>query len=148
MIAKALSHFGANIFYHAGSRKTDLEAEYGFTYLPLDDLLKKVDILCCCLNKNTILLHQREFDIFGNQKILINTSIGPAYDLDAVYNWLNNSGNFLLTDHLRAVGFDERVMNMPNLLSPNISSGMTAQARKLLGQKVIENIREFLEIKP
>ena len=78
MIADALRFLGAEVHYFSRTRKPDAEAA-GIAYLPLRELLREVDILCTCLPRNTILLGAGEFRLFGNQKILINTSVGPTF---------------------------------------------------------------------
>lgn len=144
LVAKALHYFGADISYYARSPKPHLEAEFGFRYLPLTELLPKVDILCCCLNKNVVLLYDEEFRLFGNGKILVNTSIGPAFDRAAFEAWLAQPGNYAIGDLRNAIDPAGELQKLPNVLSPQSSSGMTAQARVLLGEKVIENIEAFL----
>lgn len=144
LVAQALHFFGAQVHYYSRSRKPQLEQQHGYIYLPLEQLLPTVDILCCCLNKNTVLLHDREFELLGDGKIIINTSIGPVFDLPALEQWLARPGNFAAGDLVESIDPSGRLQKLPNVFSPLFSSGMTAQARVLLGQKVIANLRRFL----
>ena len=68
MIADALKFFGADIAYYARSEKKAAE-EKGFRFMPLNELLKWSEVVCCCLNKNTVLLHKAEFEALGKGKI-------------------------------------------------------------------------------
>ena len=60
MIADALRFFGAEISYFARSEK-EWAREKGYRFLPLDQLLEQSEAVFCCLNKNTVLLHEAEF---------------------------------------------------------------------------------------
>ncbi len=66
------------------------------TYLSLDELLEKVDILITCLNKNVVLLDEVAFNQFGNGKILMNVSIAPSHEVPALKNGWQNLGTMRL----------------------------------------------------
>ena len=57
MIADAMKFFGAEISYFARSEKEWASAK-GYRFLPLKELLKESEVVFCCLNKNTVLLHE------------------------------------------------------------------------------------------
>lgn len=145
MIANTLKYMGADLYYFSRTRKKE-EEEKGIKYLPLDNLLKKVDVVFTCLNKNIILMKEEEFKNFGNGKIMFNTSIGPSHEIDALRNWLDNGNNEFFCDSLGALG-DENLLTHPNVNCMNISSGRTKQAFDRLSKKVIENIEKFLKDK-
>ena len=56
--------------------------------MPLNELLTWSEVVCCCLNKNTVLLHEEEFKALGNRKILFNTGLSPAWDESSFTRWL------------------------------------------------------------
>lgn len=141
MVGRGIRYFGADLFYYSRTRKPDMEAE-GFQYRELDALLGEVDILCTCLNKNVILLHERELSLFGDGKIIVNTSIGPSCDLPALRRWLSHPGNYFLCDTLMALG-DASLREMPNVSCVGKSSGASVQTTRRLGRKVIQNIETF-----
>ena len=146
MVGDGLRFFGADVSYYSRTRKSDAEAA-GYRYLPLEPLLEEVDILCTCLNKNVLLLHEAEFQKFGNGKILVNTSIGPSFDFEPLSQWLQNPNNYFICDTLGALGTGEQAIALtrqPNVSCAFQSSGMSAQAVTRLGKKVLENIRRFL----
>lgn len=87
MIADALKFFGAEIAYFARSEKQEAAAR-GYRFLPLNELLAQSEVVFCCLNKNTVLLHEAEFGQLGNKKILFNTGLSPAWDEPAFVKWL------------------------------------------------------------
>lgn len=141
MIADALHFFGASVFYYCRTAKTNI-SEYA--YMPLHELLKKCDIICTCLPRNTILLGKDEFNIMGNRKILINTSVGATFDIEALKIWLNKSPqNFYLCD---AVGMGNMMTVLSNhkqvIYTPYIA-GLARQSVERLGQKVLQNMQKY-----
>lgn len=143
MVGNGLRFFGADVYYYSRTRKPESEKQ-GFKYFELEELLKRVDILCTCLNKNVILLNQHEFEVFGNGKILINTSIGPSYDVNALKGWLSYKHNYFLCDTVMASGDDSgEIVSLPNVSCVKKTAGFSAQSIKRLGKKVIQNIETF-----
>ncbi|MEG2205325.1 MAG: D-isomer specific 2-hydroxyacid dehydrogenase family protein [Oscillospiraceae bacterium] len=144
LIANGLKAFGADIYYYSRTRKEDAEKE-SIKYLPLEDMLKTVDVLCTCLNKNVILMHDKEFEAFGNHKIMFNTSIGPSHDIEALAKWLSHGDNEIFCDTAAALG-DEggKLLKNPHVNCMNVSSGRSAQAFVRLSEKVLCNIETYL----
>ncbi len=140
MIADGLKFLGANITYFARSEKSEAK-EKGYKFLPLNDLMKSSDVVICCLNKNTVLLYEEEFENFGSGKILINTGLSPAWDEKPFLKWIENN-NLCLCDTVGALG-DENLLEHPNVRSVNTSSGRTKEAFVRLSEKVIDNILEY-----
>ena len=52
--------FGGEISYFARSEKEWARMRKDIAFLPLDELLAQSEALFCCLNKNTVLLHEAE----------------------------------------------------------------------------------------
>lgn len=142
-ICDALRYFGADISYFSRTRKPDIENE-GIPYLPLRDLLAASDAVIACLNRNAILLHQEEFEAFGNGKILINISIGPCSDTGALANWLQDASNFFLCDTPAPLG-DARLLSRPNVICAKRGAGLSVQSNARYNEKILANIRGYLE---
>ncbi len=147
MTARLLKAMGADITYYARSVKEECEKD-GMHYQPLHELLEHSDVVITCLNKGVILLHEEEFRCLGNRKIMINTSIGPASDMDALKSWILDDSNIFISDTAGAVGsiYDE-VSDRANVLCPDVSAGMTEEAYDLMSRKVLDNIRKMLSEK-
>lgn len=139
MIGEALKFLGANVSYYCRSPKPEREAQ-GFVYRPLMELLKENQVIFACLNKNVILLGEEEFKAMGEGKILFNTSIGPAHDIDALSAWLKEKNNYFVCDTVGALG-SEQLLQEPNVFCAGVSVGRTKQAFELLSQKVLDNIK-------
>lgn len=141
MIADALSFFGANIQYFARSEKEEASKK-GYKFAPLNDLLDKSDVIICALNKNTVLLHHKEFESLGNRKILFNVGLSTAWDEHPFEQWLNNDNNLCLCDSLAALG-NENLLDKSNVRCMHVSAGRTRQAFDRLSEKVIKNLSEY-----
>lgn len=141
MIGEALQFLGANVSYYCRSPKPEREAQ-GFTYRPLMELLKENQVIFACLNKNVILLGEEELKAMGEGKILFNTSIGPAHDIDALSAWLKEKNNYFVCDTVGALG-SEQLLQEPNVFCAGVSVGRTKQAFELLSQKVLDNIKLY-----
>lgn len=142
IIAETLHFFGANIHYYSRTRKLDLESRYNYTYMPLDTLLRNTEILITCLTKNTVLLGNREFELFGSGKILMNVSIAPSHDISALRDWLEKDGNYAFSDSLTGLGPELAGLERANYGGQ--CSGLTSLAKERLAQIVLSNIKSFL----
>ncbi len=140
MIADAMKFFGADIAYYARSEKKAAE-EKGFRFMPLNELLKWSEVVCCCLNKNTVLLHKAEFEALGKGKILFNTGLSPAWDKAPFAQWIE-AENLCFCDTLGALG-DAEFLSHPHVRCMQVSTGRTRQAFDRLSEKVLANLSEY-----
>ena len=142
MIADAMKFFGADVSYFARSEKEEARQK-GYVFMPLAGLLESSDVVFCCLNKNTVLMHSAEFERFGNHKILFNTGLSPAWDEEPFLEWIGKD-NLCFCDTVMALG-DEHLLSLPNVRCMKVSSGRTEQSFVRLSEKVLANIAGFLE---
>lgn len=144
MVADALKFFGAEVSYFSRHRKADAD-NAGFVYMPLDELLDKNEIICTCIPRNNYLLGKREFSILGNSKIVVNTSVGPTFDVAAMKDWLNESpDNYYLCDATGMGNVYEELKSCSNLLYTPYISGKSIQSVERLSQKALANIESYL----
>lgn len=143
MIADAMKFFGAEISYFARSEKEWASAK-GYRFLPLKELLKESEVVFCCLNKNTVLLHEEEFEALGDRKILFNTGLSPAWDEKPFLEWLEKD-NLCFCDTTGALG-GSHLMQHPKVRCMNVSTGRTRQAFDRLSEKVLANIERYLSL--
>lgn len=137
MIADALRFFGAEISYFARSEKAEARTK-GYRYLPLDQLLSECEVICCCLNRNTVLLHAAQFRKLGNRKLLFNTGLSPAWDEVPFMEWLEGD-NLCFCDTVEALG-SEHLLNHPHVRCMEVSTGRTRQAFDRLSEKVLMEV--------
>ena len=132
MIADALRFLGAEVYYFSRTRKPDAEA-IGIAYLPLRELLPEVD-----------LLGAGEFRLFGNLKILINTSVGPTFRVPDLQRWLSaHKRNFFLCDGVGIGNYADTLTQFDNVIYTPKVSGHSEQCMERLSQKVIANIESY-----
>lgn len=143
MIADALHFFGAEISYFARSEKRDAKAK-GYRFLPLGELLAEAEIVITCLNRNTVLLHQAQFEQLGNSKMLFNTGLTPAWDSAPFEKWLASGHTAVFCDTLGALG-GEHLLKYPNVHCLQVSTGRTAQAFIRLSEKVLANVDDYVK---
>ena len=143
MVGEALQFMGAEVSYYSRTRKPEKE-EAGFVYRELHDLLAHCDVIFTCLNKNVILLGEKEFEQMGNGKILFNTSIGPSHEVEPLKKWLAAGDNWFVCDTAGAIG-DTSLVGAEHIVCEQASAGCTEQAYELLTEKVLANIRAFLQ---
>lgn len=141
MIADAMKFFGAEISYFARSEK-QWAADKGYSFLPLRELLAQSDVVFCCLNKNTVLLHEEEFKALGDKKILFNTGLSPAWDEKPFLEWIEGN-NLCYCDTVGALGSAD-LCSHPKVHCMNVSTGRTSQAFVRLSEKVLANIENYL----
>lgn len=144
IVAKALSFFGADVSYYSRTRKMELEESCGYTYKELPALLRECDVICSCLSKNVVLLHEEEMELIGEHKIIFNTVLSPSYDIDAMDRWLGCENTWYFCDTLMALG-DEKLLKHTNAKCAGRSAGMTSQAVERLNDKALDNLKGYLE---
>lgn len=140
MIADALKFLGADVSYFARSEKSEAK-EKGYRFLPLKNLLAENEVIFCCLNKNTVLLHEEEFKHLGNKKILFNTGLSPAWDEQPFLRWLDGD-NLCFSDTAGALG-GNHLLSHPHVRCMQVSTGRTRQAFDRLSEKVLANLSKY-----
>lgn len=140
MIADSLNFFGARVSYFARSKKKEAR-EKGYHFSPLKRLLSDSEVIITCLNKNTVLLGEKEFAHLGTKKLLFNTGLSPAWEEASFKKWIN-ADNRCFCDSLGALG-NAKFLTHPHVYCMQISSGRTQQAFHRLSDKVLANLSEY-----
>ncbi len=135
--------FKMKVLYYSKTRKAEWEKK-GVQYFPIDDLLRKSDIISMHVPKNTKIIGKDELEKIGNGKIITDTCLGNIYkDIDAVRLWLGNENNFLIRDHHPEI--KEKLGDLSRFIYTDAIAGITADTRERLGAKVIDNIKAYLK---
>lgn len=143
MLAETAQSFGMQVYYYSRTRKPAVE-DRGVKYLELDELLPRVDILSTHLPRNTVVL-QGKLHLFGENKILINTSLGPTFAVPEFSQWIQRPGNYAIFDG-DALGREyQELVKYNRVIYTDKVAGWTQQAKLRLSQKVLANIHAFLE---
>lgn len=154
-VAKRAKAFGLDIHYH--NRKPvqeQVETSLGATYWDsLDQMLPHLDLLSvnCPSTPSTFhLLSARRIALMKPTSFLINTARGDIIDEDAMIAALANDGlaGIGLDVFKHEPKIDRRLMKLVNagkaVILPHMSSA-TIDARHEMGDRVIINIRTFLD---
>ncbi|MBN8543411.1 MAG: D-glycerate dehydrogenase [Alphaproteobacteria bacterium] len=151
-VAKRAKGFGIEIHYHQRVRlHASVEKELGATYhATLDAMLKEVDIvsLHCPHTKDTHhLMNAARFKKMKPSAYIINTARGALIDetamIDALKDGVIAGAGLDVYEH--APDVPHALRNQPNvILLPHISSA-TIESRLEMGERVIINIRSFLD---
>ena len=144
LLAECLLPFGMDLYYYSRTRKPDYEAR-GVTYLPLMQLLEKVEMISIHLPKNNTVLHKEEFLKFGTGKILINTSLGLPFEEKAFGEWIKDSSNYAIFDGDGKKELKGETEGLSNVVTVEESAGWSAETHERLSQKVLQNFFEYLE---
>ena len=150
--ARRARGFGLTVHYHNRRRvHPDLEAELEATYWEsLDQMLSRVDIVSvnCPRTPATFhLLSRRRLELLKPHAYIVNTSRGEVID-EATMSELIEAGKIAgagldVFEHEPAV--DPRLMKSERvMLLPHISSS-TIEGRQEMGERVIINIRAFVD---
>ncbi|WP_029034702.1 NAD(P)-dependent oxidoreductase [Salinimicrobium terrae] len=143
LVAKCLLPFGVDLYYYSRTRKKDWEDQ--INYLPLDQLLKTVDIISLHLPKNSLVLKATDFALFGTGKILINTSLGLPFEEGAFVEWIKKDGNFAIFDGDGKKQLSEGTEKLDRVITAEKSAGWAAETQRRLSEKVLQNVRDFLK---
>lgn len=155
-IGQAVAHraraFGLSIAYHNRRRLPEsVEAEFGATWHDdVDSLLRESDIISvnCPLNADSRnLINAERIALIRTDGYFINTSRAEITDEDALIAALQSGriagGGFDVYAHEPAV--DGRLLALDNVvLLPHMGSA-THEGREGTGEKVIANIREWVD---
>ncbi|MDW7693578.1 NAD(P)-dependent oxidoreductase [Flammeovirgaceae bacterium SG7u.111] len=145
MVAQVAVAFGMDVLYFSRTRKPDLETVH-IRYAPLEELLPQADAITTHLPRNTHLLGKKEFDLMKPNSVLINTSLGATYEIDAFSKWASQAGNFAIVDIDGALGNEAAHQALPNVICIDRISGMTDAAFRRLSEKVLANVEEYLTL--
>lgn len=142
LLAECLLPFGADLYYFSRTKKAEWN-DKGVEYLELDDLLKTCEVISIHLPKNTKLLKSEKFEILGDGKVLINTSLGLPFSEVCFKNWIQEKGNFAIFDGDGKKEVSSDILERDNVIALNASAGWSAQTLVRLSNKVLQNIRDF-----
>ena len=130
--------------YYSVHRKPDWETR-GLRYAELRDLLAASEIVVISTPTNVQVLGAPEFALLKPHSILVQASLGAPFDREAFLQWIGNEGNYAIFDqgvgeeNLRAYGKLPRVVIAPTAF------GSTYETRQRLGEKVIANLRAYVD---
>jgi len=144
--------FGLSIHYHNRRRvHPDIEEELEATYWEsLDQMLARMDIIsihCPHTPATFHLLSARRLKLLQSQSYVVNTSRGEVIDENALARMLENReiAGAALDVFEQEPAINPRMLKLDNVvLLPHMSSA-TIEGRIAMGEKVIINIKTFVD---
>ena len=100
--AKILRSFGADVIYYNRTRKKELERSFNVTYVSIDELLERSDIVSIYLNSNAETFHTVNEEFLAKMKegaYLVNTARGDIVDSHALVQ-------AIASGHIAGAGLD------------------------------------------
>ncbi len=150
-LAKMATGFKMTILANDAYQDPTAEAEYGMTYVELDDLLARSDFvsLHVALTPETRhMISTREFGIMKSTAVLINAARGPVVDTGALVTALQNGDIFAagldVTDP-EPLPADHPLVTLPNcIVVPHIASA-TVTTRDAMAELAARNLLAVLD---
>lgn len=141
-VAKLALGFDMRVSYFSRTRNLEWEAK-GLVYKSLEDLLSDCDIISINVPRNLTILTQKEFALIKPKTVLANTAIGSVFDLLSFISWIKKGKNFAIIDDQEYIG---KIKDLPNVIALPITAGKTKESIDRLGQKVLDNIKSYLDL--
>ncbi len=146
LLANAALGFKMKVLYNTKTRKPELE-ENGLIFVDKKELLQKSDIISLQTPKNVKILEKGDFDLM-DKKILVNTTLGKAFEEADFKEWIKRPSNFAIMDAATSKDFQREFQNLERVIFSDIIAGRTKESILRLSQKVLDNISSFLSGKP
>ncbi len=143
LLAKAAQGFNMKVLYTAKTRKPELENE-NMLFKDKKEILMESDIISLQTPKNIKILDKEDFAII-NGKILVNTTLGKAFDINDFKEWIIKPNNFAIMDSASDKDFFDEFNNLDRVIFSDFIAGLTKEAIDRLSRKVLENVSSFLE---
>jgi glyoxylate reductase len=138
-MAKRAAGFGMTVLYHDVHRADPaVEAEHGATFLPLEELLPRVDFVSLHVNLTPAtkgLINAEKLSWMKPTAVLVNTSRGPVVEAPALADALRSGGIFAaaldVTDP-EPIPMDSPLVGLENcLIVPHIASASRATRARM-----------------
>jgi glyoxylate reductase len=139
--------FGLEIIYYDSTRNTHLEMEYGFEFMPFQDLVRQADIVSLHVPSSPETYHLFNKEVFDRMKkdaIFINASRGDLVDETYLAeklqkNELFGAGLDVYEYEPRVTGKLKKLKNV--VLAPHLGSA-TYKARLGMALMTIDNVKQ------
>jgi phosphoglycerate dehydrogenase-like enzyme len=143
MLARTANHLGMEVRYYSRTRKPELESRM-LQYAALDNLLGWADAISIHVPRNTEVLNAAAFSLIRPGAVLINTSLGPTFDVNAFLRWIETGEGYAILDADGVGLYREMFLKHERIILSDKVGGWTAQARQRLTEKVLDNIKTYL----
>jgi len=154
-VVARIARFGFNmkIVYYSRTRHTKFEEEVGAEYLPLEELLRRADIVSIHVpltEETRYLINEERLRLMKKNAILINTSRGAVVDTNALIKalregWIAGAG--LDVFEQEPLPPDHPLLRLDNVVLTSHIGASTEEAQERAGVDIAEKIVEFFRAK-
>jgi phosphoglycerate dehydrogenase-like enzyme len=141
-VARLALGFNMNVSYFSRTHNSEWETK-GLIYKSLEDLLLSCDVISLNIPRNLTILTKKEFDLIKPKTVLVNTAIGSVFDFSSFVDWVKKGKNFAIFDNQEYI---DQIKDLPNVIAPAVTAGKTKESADRLGQKVLDNIKSYLDL--
>lgn len=141
-VARLALGFNMNVSYFSRTHNLEWETK-GLVYKRLEDLLPDCDIISLNVPRNLMILTKKEFGLIKPKTVFVNTAIGSVFDLPNFIDWIKKGDNFAIIDDQEYI---EKIKDLQNVIALPITAGKTKESIDRLGQKVLDNIKSYLDL--
>jgi phosphoglycerate dehydrogenase-like enzyme len=133
-VANIAKGFGMKVLYN-NIEKVETFAKFKNK----EDLIQESDIITLHTPQNVKVLDKNDFNLITEGKILVNITLGAAYEDNDFLEWINKNENVVIMDACPSTSHDHK-----NIIYSNKVAARTFEAKKRLGDKTIKNIKNYL----
>ena len=142
LLADIALGFHMNVLYNSKTRKPEWEKK-GLLFVEKEELLKRSDIISLQTPKNVKIISKEDFKIMKG-KILVNNTLGRAFNEGDFKEWIQKEGNFAIVDKSGIADFKGALDNINKVMYSDFIAGTTQESTVRLGQKIEENMKAYL----
>ena len=146
LLANAALGFEMKVFYNSKTRKPEWEKR-GLVFVDKKELLQKSDFISLQTPKNVKILDKSDFELMCG-KVLVNTTLGKAFEEDDFKEWIKKANNFAIMDASTSEDFYKEFHKLDRVIFSDFIAGRTKESIDRLSQKVLDNIISYLAGKP
>jgi lactate dehydrogenase-like 2-hydroxyacid dehydrogenase len=143
-IANLALAYKMKVYYYSNTRKPEQE-QLGVTYADKAELLKTCHIIIISTPSNLVALAKDDFVHIQPNAVIVQASMGKCLDQEAFLGWIEQDGNFAMFDYSAGNESYEAYKELPRVIFPKVVAGHTHETKQRLGDKVISNLKEYLE---
>ncbi|MCA9349454.1 hypothetical protein KC853_00220 [Candidatus Saccharibacteria bacterium] len=143
-IANLALAYKMDVSYHSKTRRPEQE-QLGVSYSEKDELLKTCQIIVICTPSNLVAISKDDFELIQSNVIIVQASMGMCLDQGAFLDWIKQDSNFALFDYSAGNESYEAYKDLPRVIFPKVIAGHTQETKQRLGDKVIQNLKKYLE---
>ena len=144
-VAELALAYKMRVQYHSRSRKEDWENK-GLVYGQLDDVITNSDIVVLTVPTDTLIMSAEQFGLLKQGTILLQASMGNILDEQAFRQWIATDGNFAIFDYSAGDSLYLAYKDLDRVIFPKIVAGHTIETKLRLGERIVENINNFLTL--